>query len=189
MIKAIIFDCFGVIRIDAFDAVYQSFGGDIIADHEFIMDTLYAANSGRISSSSDVFGPHLGVEPDVWRKAIEKGSTLNEELLGYILELRKTYKVGLLSNIGGGGFERMFDEGFLQKYFDVSVASGDIGYAKPEAEAYEYTADKLGVRIDECVFIDDRQPYVDGALHVGMKALLFESNKKLQQDLAQILAA
>lgn len=81
----------------------------------------------------------------------------------------------------------MFEPGFLERHFDAVAASGDIGYAKPEPEAYEIITERLGVRLDESVFIDDRQEYIDGALAVGMRALLFTSNKKLQQDLAPLL--
>ncbi|CAN5458149.1 HAD family phosphatase [soil metagenome] len=189
MIKAIIFDCFGVIRIDAFDAAYQRFGGDVSADKEFILQTLYDSNSGRIPSSIPVFAKRLGISPEVWKEAIDSGSTLNQDVLDYALELREIYKVGMLSNIGSGGLERMFEPGLLDIYFDAWVASGDIGCAKPEAQAYEITAGRLGVRLNEAVFIDDRQEYVDGAVSVGMSAILFTSISQLKKDLGVILGA
>lgn len=187
MIRAIIFDCFGVVLVDTFDLVYQRFGGDVAADKEFIIQTLYDSNSGRIPSSISVFAKHLGVSDDIWRQAIGDGSTINQDVLDYALELRKKYKTAMLSNIGSGGLERMFEPGLLSKYFEVSVASGDIGFAKPEPQAYEITADRLGVRLNECIFIDDRQDYVDGAIGVGMQALLFTSTQQLKRDLVDIL--
>src|SRR6185369_3482431 len=96
------------------------------------------------------------------------------ELLEYIAELRTQYKIGMLSNIGRGGLERRFAPGELDRYFDVVVVSGDIGYAKPEAEAYEITADRLGVRLDECVFTDDREGYCEAARGVGMQAISYQ---------------
>ena len=42
--------------------------------------------------------------------------------------------------------------------------------AKPELEAYEYVADKLGVRLDECVFTDDRELFCEAARACGMQA-------------------
>ena len=188
MIKAVIFDCFGVVRIDAFDAVYQSFGGDIVKDHDFIMDTLYAVNSGRIGSTADAFSKHLGVDPKAWSAAIVKGSTLNEALLSYILDLRASYKVAMLTNISKGGLGRIFEQGFLDQYFDTVVASGDIGYAKPEPEAYREVTKRLDVRFDESVFIDDRQDYIDGAQAVGMKTIVFKSNIQLKKDLAPLIS-
>ena len=187
MIKAIIFDCFGVIRIDAFDAAYQRYGGDVVKDHEFIMQTLYNSNSGLISSSAEVVAERLGITADEWRRAIDEGSTLNQNVLDYAMELRKKYKTAMLSNIGKGGLERMFELGLLDVYFDLAVGSGDIGYAKPDAQAYEYIADKLQVRLDECIFIDDRQEYVDGARAIGMHAILFVSYNQLKTNLSELL--
>lgn len=187
MIKAIIFDCFGVIRIDTFDAAYQSFGGDIMNDREFIMQTLHSSNSGKITSSADVIAEHLAISPSEWRKAIDEGSTLNQDVLDYALELRKNYKTAMLSNIGKGGLERMFEPGLLDIYFDLAVGSGDIGYAKPDAQAYEFVADKLQVRLDECVFIDDRQEYIDGARAIGMHSILFRSYEQFKIELTKIL--
>ncbi len=187
MIKAIIFDCFGVIRVDAFDAVYKHFGGDVVKDHEYIMEIIQGSNEGKLSSA-EVLSKHLGTTPEQWRREVEAGSTLNYDVLDYILELRKKYKVGLLSNVGKGRFAQLFEPGFLDKYFDVIIASGDVGFAKPEARAYEVTAEKLGVRVDECVFIDDRQLYVDGAIAVGMPAFVYLSVDKLKTDLGAILA-
>lgn len=49
------------------------------------------------------------------------------------------------------------------------------------------TADKLGVRCDECVFIDDRQEYVEGARAVGMQAILYQNLPQLKEDIIKIL--
>jgi len=189
MIKAIIFDCFGVIRIEAFEAVYQLFGGNVTKDLDFIKRVMYDVNSGKIDSSAPLVAKHLGISIDAWRKAINEGSTFNQKLLDYALELRKEYKVAMFTNLGRGGLQRLFEPEFLHKYFDVVVASGDIGLAKPEALSYEYVADKLGVRMDECVMIDDRQEYIDGAIGVGMKTILYVSAQQLKRDLSGILSA
>jgi len=69
----------------------------------------------------------------------------------------------------------------------VVVASADIGFAKPEAEAYQITADRLGVRYDECVMIDDREDYCQGAIAAGMHAILYKSLVQLQRDLDRVL--
>lgn len=42
---------------------------------------------------------------------------------------------------------------------------------KPDPEIYRYAADRLGVRPEECVFVDDLRPNVGGAVEVGMVAI------------------
>ncbi len=187
MIKAIIFDCFGVVRVDALQTAYEALGGDFAADRDFIVSTVDSASKGTIPSSLPVIAENLGVSVDVWQQALTSGSTLNQPVLDYAKELRNSYKTAMLTNIGTGGVERMFEPGFLDAYFDVVVASGDIGFAKPEPQAYEITAERLEVRLDECVFIDDRPEYVEGARAVGMQAVVFIATEKLKKDLAKIL--
>jgi HAD superfamily hydrolase (TIGR01509 family) len=54
----------------------------------------------------------------------------------------------------------------------VEIRSGQVGVRKPGPEIYRLTADRLGVRPDECVFVDDIPANVEGARAVGMWALL-----------------
>ena len=189
MIKAIIFDCFGVVRVDATTIAYKKLGGNLEKDAEFLKQAIDQANAGRIPHGPSVVAKHLGVTDQKWRETVQNSSVIDQEILDYAKELRKTYKTAMLSNIGQGGLDRWFEPGFLDKYFDVSVGSGDIGFAKPEPQAYEVTADKLGVRLDECVMIDDRIDFCDGARAVGMKAILYESFPKFKTELNTILSA
>jgi putative hydrolase of the HAD superfamily len=185
VIRTIIFDCFGVIRVDPTILTYQHFGGDIEKDHDFIERVLYASATGKVSSVT-LFSEHLGLDKQVWLDALQTTSALDADMFTYIVALRKQYKVGLLSNIGKGGLERWFGPGVLEKHFDQTVASGDIGYAKPEAEAYETIAERLSSRTEDCVMIDDRADYCDGARAVGMQAVLYRSLPQLQRELKQL---
>jgi FMN phosphatase YigB (HAD superfamily) len=55
--------------------------------------------------------------------------------------------------------------------------------AKPDPAIYRYTLEKLGVRPEETLFIDDRQENVEAATALGMKALLFTTVNQLRADL------
>ena len=52
--------------------------------------------------------------------------------------------------------------------FDTVVISGEVGLAKPSAAIYRLTARQLGLRADECVFVDDLAINVHGAAAAGM---------------------
>jgi HAD superfamily hydrolase (TIGR01509 family) len=69
------------------------------------------------------------------------------------------------------------------------VSSGEIGYAKPEPEAYEIVAQRLGVRLDECVFTDDRADFCEAARAVGMQAIEFTGLEQFRHALEPLLAA
>jgi epoxide hydrolase-like predicted phosphatase len=112
----------------------------------------------------------------------------NRSLLEYIAELKKDYKVGLLSNISSR--ERLsirFLDGELESHFDTVVASGDEGYVKPQPEIYEIAATRLGVSPAECVMIDDILEFCEGARQVGMQAIQFQTNHQCITDLNALL--
>ena len=189
MIKAIIFDCFGVIRPDRLTMLYKQFGGDPVADEPFIHDTVQAANRGLIPSSRSIFAKRLGITEAQWISAFDGNDRNDQQVLDYVLSLRRHYKTALLSNISRGRLPELFQPGELEKYFDVAVGSGDVGYAKPEAQAYEITADKLGVRLSECVMIDDQEAYCQGARGVGLQAILYTDFNQAKHELERILRA
>ncbi len=190
MIKAIIFDCFGVLVRDNLDAFYAEY---LRGDPELIkksLATLERASKGLISHeefNNELAGlAHITAEKT---DEILGDNPVNGELIGYIKqELKPKYKIGFLSNTSANWLDELFTPDQLE-LFEVKILSFQIGYAKPEAQAYEIAAERLGMRLTECVFIDDRQEYVDGAKRVGMKSILFTTNAQLKQDLDDILSS
>lgn len=189
MIKAIIFDCFGVVVSDTFDALIDDLNLSK-SDVEKISSLLDKSNKGTIAPEEYRAAAakivNLPVEEYTERM---RRNVKNYQLLSYIEELRKSYKVAMLSNVGSrDSLESRFDKGELERRFDVVVASAEIGFAKPEAQAYEITASDLGVLLRECVMIDDREQYCDGARGVGMKAILYQTFEGMKKELEQILS-
>ena len=70
-------------------------------------------------------------------------------------------RTALLSNAAGGSEARRG----LGDCFDVFVFSGEVGV---DVAVYRLTADRLGVAVDECVFVDDSPRNVAGAVAAGM---------------------
>lgn len=190
MIKAIIFDCFGVLVGRGFDETYRFAGGNPQKDHEFIETLLEKANRGQISQVEfrAKICDRLNITIEQYRNAIQEAEQPDYELLRYIKDLRKQYKVAVLSNVNTGVLERKIGEKWLQECFDACVVSADVGYIKPEREIYELTAKRLGVRISECVFIDDREKYTIAAKTIGMKTILYKNFAQMKQELEKLLA-
>jgi len=188
VIKAIIFDLFGVLVTDALEALVSELKATQPEVADQVVRTVMASNAGTIphEASREMVAGLLGITTDEYAQRIRGGEVRNQELFDYILELRKTYKTALLSNAGTKSLEVRFAPGELDKYFDVIVVSAVIGYAKPEARAYEIVAEKLGVRLDECVMIDDREDYVAGAKAVGMQGILYTAVPTLRQALKDL---
>jgi HAD superfamily hydrolase (TIGR01509 family) len=189
MIKAIIFDCFGVIVTDALEVLAVEARAKDQAVGRELSDTVGLHARGLISQdeSNTRISDLLGLTVDEMRQKIIEGEVKDLQLLDYIKSLRNTYKTAMLSNIGASGLQRRFETQELADHFDIVVASGQIGYAKPEAQAYEITAEQLGVRLEECIFTDDREVYCQGARAVGMQAIQYESFGQFKRELEGML--
>jgi HAD superfamily hydrolase (TIGR01509 family) len=187
MLKAVIFDCFGVIRPDRFIAAYREKGGDPDADRELIERAIRAANLGLIPNSRQVFAERLGIGAEEWLHALDHGVGVDMQLLDYIEELRKTYKTAVLSNASRGRLKEIIGAKDAERCFDVIVESGSLGFAKPDPEIYEYAADQLGVRFGECLFTDDKEEYCEAARAVGMKAITYQSFEQFKIELEKLL--
>jgi putative hydrolase of the HAD superfamily len=57
--------------------------------------------------------------------------------------------------------------------FDTVVVSYEVGCAKPDAEIFELTLDRLGVAAAHALFVDDREVNLEGARRVGLRTLHF----------------
>lgn len=191
MIKAVIFDCFGVITTDGLEAVIGEAEQKNPGVRALISEVIAQANRGEISvtESRTKVSRLLGVTPEEYSQEVRKHEHRNEALLAYIPTLRGQYKTALLSNVPGESLEKRFPKTELNTYFDKLFVSGDLGMAKPDEAIYRYAATELGVQLDECVFIDDRQHYLDPAQQLGMHTILFKNNEQFFNDIAGILSA
>ena len=188
MIKAVIFDCFGVLTTDAWLPFKQSVFGH---DPELMEQaTNLNRNSGRGLISYDDFLSSISALSSIpaaeVRRAVET-NIANQPLFRYIEELRKDYKIGLLSNASGNRLFDIFDSGELA-VFDEVVLSYEIGVIKPSPRAYEIIAERLGLEVRECVLIDDQERNCVGAREAGMKAILYRADvEELRAELSRLL--
>ena len=187
MVKAIIFDVFGVLITDALGPMIEALRVSNPGGAAKI-DGLVAATSRNEISRQDFTeqaSAILGIMPDELRTQVDAGEAKNAALLEFIKTLRPKYKIAVLSNISVGAFERRFSSAEIQEYFDVVVPSGAIGYIKPEPEAYLITAERLGAEPSECIMVDDREVCCEGAQAVGMQAIMYQSLAMLQDELSK----
>lgn len=189
MIKAIIFDCFGVLVGDALETIVQDISAHNPPKAERIKSLINASNKGQIDPelSRNQVASELGMTLEEYRTALRTGEIRNKQLLTTILDLHSDYKIGLLSNISSGGLAVRFTTEELTSHFDAVVASSDVGLAKPDPAIYQLTAERLGVESNECIMIDDRTDYCQGAVAAGMIAIQYVSYKKFMTDLAELL--
>jgi HAD superfamily hydrolase (TIGR01509 family) len=85
-------------------------------------------------------------------------------------------KVGLLSNgaveTEGAHLRDLSDSGSV----DATVNAGRDGVAKPSMESFELIAERLGVALQDCFFVDDAEHNVDAAKDAGMATFHFHGD-------------
>ncbi len=113
---------------------------------------------------------------------------MNKPLLEFIKnELREHYKIGILSNVGRGWLGGLFEEPRRQGLFDVIISSGDERVVKPQPQIFQLAAERLGVKPQECVMIDDIEQNCVGARSAGMQAIHYEDLEDIKKQLKKLL--
>ncbi len=70
---------------------------------------------------------------------------------------------------------------------DGCVISSEEHLIKPEKAIYQRLCDKYDLRPEECLFTDDKAINIQGALNVGMQAILFKNTAQYEADLNEII--
>lgn len=186
-VKAIIFDCFGVFYTDQFTMFIQNSAPELREDLRNIM---LAYDLGDLEQTEVVerYSKITKIsQQEVSAYLFAGGLVRDQALLDYSQQLRKKYKIGLLSNASPGSMERHFTDAERPKYFDAVIVSCEVDLIKPWSEIFLLTAERLGVAPQEAIFVDDSSINCDGARKVGMQAIWYRGLDKLQEELAVIL--
>ena len=100
---------------------------------------------------------------------------LNDGLLEFIKAVRMKYKLAIISNDSSRWSKYLREKFNIDQYFDVISISGDLKIRKPDERIFWHTIEKLAVKAEECLYIDDRRGYLEAAKRVGMNAILLNS--------------
>lgn len=100
---------------------------------------------------------------------------LNDYFLDFIKAARMKYKLAIISNDSSRWSMYLRDRFSIDQYFDVISISGDLKIRKPDERIFRHTIEKLAVKAEECLYVDDRRGYLGAARKVGMNTILFNS--------------
>ena len=179
MIKYVIFDVMGVIFSVGDDVegllipYVHSLKPDI--DNQKIKDLYLAASLGKITSRD--LWTQLGFEkadiPTIESNYLENSFTLDAGFPPCARVLKNRYGIALLSNDVSEWSRFLRDFHGIEPLIDTAFISGDFGIRKPDPKIYQLALDTLGVRANECLFIDDYPERVDAACELGICSVLF----------------
>lgn len=131
----------------------------------------------------DELGCAVPSQPSLWAEAFRAVYSPREGVFDLARRLRENgCKTSLLSNTEVPAMEFFFE--LRYDAFDAATFSCAEGVVKPQREIYEIAARKLGLTTTQCVFIDDKPEFVEGAQAAGMKGIVYGSLAQVERELA-----
>ncbi len=113
--------------------------------------------------------------------------------LELLSKLKPNYRLFLLSNTNESHvleFEKTLfaSHGYqnLEPFFEKVYYSCRMNQRKPNAEIFESVLNENNLIAEETLFIDDSPQHVEGALTLGIKAMLLEKNNEVEDLLKEL---
>lgn len=206
MIKAVISDFGGVLTTplagsfqgiaDKSGVTLAALGQALAALHERSgAHPLHELECGRMTESVFVEGLRGALSEQLGREIVMDGfaDTLwdglfaNEPMIAFMASLRAHgLRMALLTNNVREWELRWRALAPIDEIFELVIDSAFVGVRKPDPEIYELAVAGLGLRADECLFVDDVEVNCEGAVAAGMQAVVFRDN---EQAIAEMRAA
>jgi len=151
----------------------------------------YLFRTGELSSEEfwSIVSERLGASKDdtlkirqTWLSAYEPRPGMKE----LVQSLRKNYKVVAFSNTMKERIDYLDEKYGLMKDFDSYVFSYEYGMTKRNPELFKKMLGAINAGVGECVFVDDKDAYLDTARSLGMASIKFKDKETLVKDFAAV---
>ena len=98
-------------------------------------------------------------------------TVLNEALVRLVATLRSQLKSALVTTASRSGVDAVLRHHALANLFDTIVTGDDVSAHKPAPDAFMQAANRLGLRPDDCLVIEDSKAGRDAAAAFGAPCL------------------
>lgn len=195
MIKAIVFDWFGVCTVENWaDVLGRELSQKLNLDESFVKEKFkpliqpFARAEWTPEQFLEKFIGSLdeSKDPKDFFYLFETIPKVNFELLNYILELKKNYPVFLLSNNFGPIFVNYEKQVDFNKYFDKLFLSHKLKMSKTQEGIWDKVLPEIEFEPNELVFIDNKEKYFEPAKKHRINCILFLNNEQVKKELANL---
>lgn len=190
MMKAIIFDFYGVVSVRAHEVFVDEVAEEFAARGEDFYDLRRQHDLGILSVEdflqkvADISG--MTVEECLDRMHSER--VLNGPLLEYLRDqLKPHYKIGMLSNAAGDLRGFVNPPNALDGLFDDMIISADVGMIKPDPRVFALACERLGSKPAETLMIDDLADNCEGAKVAGLMAIQYQTWPQCRHELEKAI--
>ncbi len=195
-IKAVVFDVGGVLC--DWQTICREFAGEIAIYYEKILEVFlkYSFNPKTgsdlgqmtITEFFEKITAALGIpeKSQDWRKRYVPGFRRIELTFTLLNELKGRYRLAAITNSKLGLWDE-WERGRFKKYFETIVDSSEVQILKPDERIFQILLDRLQLKPEECLFIDDEIKYVVVAKKLGFKTVHFINPKASIAEIKKIL--
>jgi epoxide hydrolase-like predicted phosphatase len=188
---ALLIDWGGVLTtsmLASFDAFAAREGADVRAafrDDPDARQALVDLETGAIDieTFNRRLGAALGVEPAGLADRLTREVRPDEEMLAAV---RRFHDAGVATALVSNSWRATDYD--VDGLFDVIVLSGEIGIRKPDPEIYRRAVTLLGVKLGDCVFVDDLGGNLKPAKALGMATILHTGASSTIAQLERLLS-
>jgi len=194
-IKAILFDFDGVMTIDktgtqsicnyisknycidkdAFEKEYRKYNNDLlygITTHEKIWNKICQNLNENIPIS-------------ILYDSFEH-TPINNEMQNFVeIIKRQNLKTVLITDNKVDRINIIKEKYKLNKIFDIIIVSAEIGFGKDKKEIFQIVLNKINVKSDECIFIDNQEKNLIVPKNMGINTIFFDDEKRDIQKLKE----
>ena len=103
-----------------------------------------------------------------------------------IRKLSKKYKLALLSNTSEFDYKYGIKKFDVINLFDATSLSYEVKEMKPGEKIFKDVLAKLGLKPEECVYIDDIKKYVEAAKKLGINDICYIDEENLILELKKL---
>jgi putative hydrolase of the HAD superfamily len=106
-----------------------------------------------------------------------------EDVLRTLQRVSGSYALAVLTNGPGDVQRAKLHASGLDSFFPVTVASGDIGFGKPDPRIFTTALERLGVRVEEAIAIGDSlERDVGGAHDAGLRCIWLNPDRHARSE-------
>ena len=181
--ELIIFDFFGVISTE----VYPVWAKRYFSEDEKLAvrnEIINKGDKGELSEK-EVFFRLSKIVNEESNKILNDWleiAVINQELVDFIIELKKKYKVILLSNATGEFLHRILERIDVKAMFDMMIISSEVKMVKPDKEIFEYALRQMNIDAEKAIFIDDNIKNIKGAALAGIDGFVYKDLNALKLE-------
>lgn len=196
-IRAVFFDFGGVIVRTEYQAPRQKLAERFGMDYEDIEKIVFGSPSAARASVGEVS------EEEHWQNVMKvlklpaaeyprvrdeffAGDVIDRNILNLLRSIKPKYKTGLISN-AWSGLRAYIEREKFDDAFHHMVISAEVKAVKPDPKIYRIALERLQVKPNEAVFVDDLIENIEACEKLGMKGIRFTDAESALKQLRAML--